>query len=179
MREEHDGGPREWEAHTVRPKHEPRWKSWFVFSISSISSHWPPPIAKNDAPGNLHSSEAQTPRGRNDTLGGTRTISRRGEPNAGVGWEAPLRSRKPHQDEDTPPLLPAKGFEMPRGGSRWGNDGNAGGATMTRGRGESRRRRRDESRRRRDESRTRRRGETTRGETTATTTKDNVSENRA
>jgi hypothetical protein len=30
--EQHEGGPREWEARAVRPKNEPRFPSWFVFS---------------------------------------------------------------------------------------------------------------------------------------------------
>jgi hypothetical protein len=87
-------------------------------------------IAKNNATGNLHPSEAQTPCGHNDTLGGMQTISRRGEPNAGVGWEAPLRSRKPRQDEDTPPTPSSEGVwnaaRRKQRGKRWqcrgGND---------------------------------------------------------
>jgi len=28
----YEGGPRKWEAQPVRPKNEPRFSSWFVFS---------------------------------------------------------------------------------------------------------------------------------------------------
>ena len=62
-REKHKWGPKEWEAHLVRLNDEPRWKSWFVFFISSsIPSNWP-----------LHPTPAWQP------TSGWR------EPNAGLG----------------------------------------------------------------------------------------------
>ena len=34
--DKHEGGPKEWEAYPVRPHNEPRGKSWFVFSHTSL-----------------------------------------------------------------------------------------------------------------------------------------------
>ena len=38
------GGPRKWEAHTVRQENEPRQKSWFVFCLPFYSTPLTPPF---------------------------------------------------------------------------------------------------------------------------------------